>query len=66
MNNYVYCAVDRNNIIQCITGRIKRGRYFQYKQDMTESVKMHNTLFPDNKWRIAKFKLTEVDEGNML
>lgn len=60
MTNYVFCAVDRNNIIQTISGKIKKGRYFLREEELTETVRVHNVLYPNNKWHIVKYELVEV------
>ena len=64
MDNYVYCAVDKNNNIREVRGSSQRTTYFKTDKYLKGAVERHNKLRLSHvdEWRIARFKLVEAPE----
>lgn len=62
-NECIYCAVNMDDEIQWVWGSSKKTRYFKTDRYLKQAVANHNQYNLSDKWRIAKFKLVEVDYG---
>ncbi len=60
MPEYIYCAVNTKNEIQWVKGSSQKTRYFKTTKYLTNAVRYHNRYYPEDPWRISKFKLVEV------
>ena len=58
---YVYCAINKNGVIQDIHGSSKRTRYFKTIKYLKHEIEYHNKYYPDDKYRIALFKFKCID-----
>lgn len=65
-NECIYCAVNADDEIQWVWGSSKKTRYFKTDRYVKQAVAYHNQYHPSDQWRVAKFKLTEVDYGEQL
>lgn len=63
MEEYIYCAVNKNNEIQTVCGSSRRTRYFKTDHYLGKAVAYHNEYNANDIWRVAKFKLVEVAYG---
>ena len=65
MNEFVYCAVDKNNNIQWVTGSSTKTRYFKTPTYLKKAVKYHNEHYPNDNWRVVGF-LLDMKNGVIL
>lgn len=63
IENYVYCAVNNEGEVQEVRGSSSRITYFKTTKYLNRAVEYHNRYYPDNQWRVAKFKLIEEDNN---
>lgn len=62
MDNYIYCAIDKNNNIVEVRGSSRRTTYFKSDKYLKGSVENHNKYYADDPWRVVRFKLVEAPE----
>lgn len=62
MDNYIYCAVDKNDNIVEVRGSSRRTTYFKTDKHLKGAVENHNKLYPEDEWRVVRFKLVEEPE----
>ena len=60
LEQFIYCAVDKNNKILKIRGTT----YFDSIDQLEKDVNYHNSFYlPSNQWFIKRFKLVESPEN---
>jgi len=58
----IYCAINKDHKIQWVEGSSNKTRYFRTDRYLKSAVKMHNKLYPDDKWQVARFRIFEEEE----
>lgn len=61
IEEYLYCAVNKQNEIVWVCGSSQRTRYFKTDRYLSREVEYHNKYHEKDSWRVAKFKLIEVE-----
>ena len=62
MDNYIYCAVDKNNIIVEVKGSSQRTTYFKTPKYLKGAIERHNEFHPEDERHMVRFKLVEEPE----
>ena len=63
MKEYIYCVLNQDNEIQTIHGSSTTTRYYKTRRQAQKPVDWVNKYADDqNKWRVGKFELVEVEE----
>lgn len=62
MSEYIYCAVNKDGIIQQVCGSSKRTYYFRTDHYLKGAVSYHNYYHANDMWKVQKFELVAVEE----
>lgn len=64
MSEYIYCAVNKDGIIQQVCGSSKRTYYFRTDHYLKGAVSYHNHYHVNDLWKVQKFELVAVGEND--